>query len=123
MDFFSSAKLSAIDQAMGLASQRQSLLSNNLANINVPGYKRKDMDFNLTLNEAMGTADPQQADQQRQFQNFIQQQASDQTSLREDGNNVDLEREAMGIAETQLRYQALSEMASNTFSNIQIALK
>lgn len=123
MDFISSAKLSAIDQAMNLASQRQSLLSNNLANINVPGYKRKDMDFNLSLNEAMGVGDPGHEDQLRQFQNFVQQQASDQTSLREDGNNVDLEREAMGIAETQLRYQALSEMASNTFSNIQIALK
>ncbi len=108
---------------MGLASERESLLSNNLANINVPGYKRKDIDFHLTLNEALGVGNPTVDEQLRQFQDFANQQASDRTSLREDGNNVDLEREAMGIAQTQLHYQALSEMAANYFTNIQTALK
>lgn len=108
---------------MSLATQRQSLLSNNLANLNVPGYKRQDMSFDLSLSEAMG--DPESADDSslREFQNYANQRASDQTSLREDGNNVDLEKESMGIEETQLRFQALSEMAANYFSNIQTALK
>lgn len=123
IDIFSSPRLDALDKAMDLATKREQLLSNNLANLNVPGYKRKDLDFNLTLSEAMGQGNSTAQDQLRQFRDFAAQQASDQTSLRPDGNNVDLEREAMGITQTQMRYQALALVTQNYFSNLETAIK
>ena len=51
------------------------------------------------------------------------QAASDQTSIRVDGNNVDLEHEVMGIAETELRYEALTDMTSNYFAGIKSAIR
>lgn len=123
IDLFSNTRLDSLSKAMDLATKRQQLLSNNLANLNVPGYKRKDISFDLTLAEAMGTGNATAQDQLRQFKDMAAQHISDETSLRPDGNNVDLEREAMGIAQTQMRYQALAEVTSNYFSNMELAIK
>jgi flagellar basal-body rod protein FlgB len=108
-----------IESAMSKATQRQAMLSDNVANLNTPGFKRKDVDFNILLQEEMTPGklrEQQLAEQQAQ-------EASDQTSLRVDGNNVDLEREVMGIAETQLRYSALADVASTYFSDLKSVIK
>lgn len=120
LDSLYSPNLDAVNSAMRLSTQRQSLLMANLANVNTPGYKRKDIDFNLSLDEAMG--DPSGA-QVRDMQDEDRQAQSDQTSLTSDGNNVDLEREVQGIAETQLRYTALAQIATNYFTDLKSAIR
>ncbi|MEJ5169973.1 MAG: flagellar basal body protein, partial [Fimbriimonadales bacterium] len=45
--------LDRLQRAMDKATHRQALLTENLANVNTPGYKRKDLDFNLVLDEAL----------------------------------------------------------------------
>lgn len=94
---------------MSRATLRQSLLTNNLANVNTPGFKRKDVSFDITLNEAKSKFGSFSAD------NGI---VTDPSSIRVDGNNVDLEKEVMGLAETELRYDALSNMTGMYFSEL-----
>jgi len=45
--------LKALDLALGAASQRQQVLSNNLANVNTPLYKRQDVNFDGMLAKAL----------------------------------------------------------------------
>lgn len=120
LDSVFTPRLSNIQSALDLTTERQKLLTNNLANVNVPGYKREDMDFHISLNQAngsLGTISPPQ-----DFKSFQSQLASQQTSLRQDGNNVDLEHEISAMTETQMHYQALSLMAANYFSNLKEAI-
>jgi flagellar basal-body rod protein FlgB len=112
-----------MQSALGLATKRQTLLTANIANVNVPGYKRKDLDFNLTLQETMGGTDAQQGARMRELRDQLNQQASDQTSIRLDGSNVDMERETMSIAETQMRFEALTLMTSDYFSGLKSAIR
>ena len=108
-----------VQTALSKATEREAKLSDNVANLNTPGFKRRDVDFDIILQEEMTPSklhEQQIAEQQAQ-------QASDQTSLRVDGNNVDLEREVMGIAQTQLRYTALTTIASNYFSDLKSVIK
>jgi flagellar basal-body rod protein FlgB len=101
-----------MQRAMTRTTQRHSLLVANLANINTPNYKRKDMDFSITLdNEVNGSQSHLQ-----DVRDAETQRASDGTSIRNDGNNVDLEREVMAISETELHYEALTDMANQYFS-------
>ena len=103
-----------LQNALGRTTQRQALLTANIANVNVPGYKRQDIDFHSALQTEMGgltNSQLAQKDQQAQA-------ASDATSIRSDGNNVDLEREITGIADTDLRYEALTTVTSDYFAGL-----
>ena len=118
LDNLFSPQLSNLQSALDRATDRHALLTANLANVNTPGYKRKDLDFNIVLDEQMGTSS-----NLRDLREKAAQRASDATSIRNDGNNVDMEREVMSVAETELRYQALTNMTSNYFSNLKSVIR
>src|SRR3954464_13924267 len=99
---------------MDRATLRHSLLTNNLANVNTPGYKRKDLDFNITLNDAKSKF---------RFRDQEGGPVTDNSSIRMDGNNVDLEHEVMSISETELRYQALTDMTAKYFSGLKAVIE
>ena len=103
--------LNNLQNALGRASQRHSLLTNNLANVNTPGYQRKDMDFNITLQQEIGKSELHP----------IGNQASG--AIRLDGNGVDLEKEVMSIAETELRYQALTDATAGYFAGLKNVIR
>ena len=103
-----------LGRAMDQASRRHGLLSENLANVNTPGYKRRDLDFGTALEDALsrpagigGAGQP----------------SRDASSIRQDGSSVDLEREVMAMAETELRYQMLTDMTANYFRDIKNVIK
>jgi len=47
---------SVLEQALSAASLREQLLANNIANIDTPGFKRSDIDFNAALRQALAEA-------------------------------------------------------------------
>ena len=108
-----------LGRAMDRTTERHQLLTTNLANVNTPGYKRKDVEFGVALEGAMERGSERlalgrQAGTQRNAQNG---------SLRGDGNSVDLEREVMAIAETELRYQMLTDMTAGYFRSLKNVIK
>lgn len=111
--------LNNLGDALDRASKRHALLTGNLANANTPGYKRKDSDFNIILDAESNQADVRM----KEMRERRQQMLSDRTSIRIDGSNVDLEREVMSIAETELRYQALTDMTSQYFSGLKNVIR
>ena len=120
LDAMYSPSLDAMQHALSLASKRETMLHANLANANTPGYKRKDIDFNISLDEALGKSS---ASRIGDMTEATRQAESDQTSINADGNNVDMEKEVQGIAETQLRFTALSQMAAAYFSDLKSAIR
>jgi len=119
LDQLFTPQLNNLQDALGRASQRHSLLTGNLANANTPGYKRKDIDFNIVLDSAMHPAEARMQD----VRDRVAQAKSDQTSIRLDGSNVDLEKEVMSLAETELRYQALTDMTANYFAGLKNVIR
>lgn len=74
---------------------RGETISQNIANINTPGYKSKYVTFEETLKETSKT-EPK-----------ISVEESKGASMRTDGNNVDLEVEKVNQASNSLQYNAL----------------
>jgi flagellar basal-body rod protein FlgB len=105
--------LTDLQNALSRTTQRQAMLTENLANVNVPNYKRKDMDFHVQLTNQLGSSPMA----------LQATPVSDNSSLRQDGNNVDIEREVTGISETDLHYQALTSIVSDYFSGLKSAIK
>jgi flagellar basal-body rod protein FlgB len=83
------------------ANLRSKAIANNVANVNTPGYKRKYVSFEETLNNATPK---------------IEQKIDDSSSMRTDGNNVDLEIEKVNQAATTLQYNALVTLANSKIS-------
>ena len=50
-----------MDRSLTLASQRQTLIASNLANIDTPGYRTRDFDFEGALKAALSEGDGQQS--------------------------------------------------------------
>lgn len=111
---------SNLQRALSRTSERHSLLSENLANLNVAGYKRKDIDFGIELETAESNMASQllNSNLSRDDKPTISE-----GSIRADGNSVDLEQEVAGIGEAELRYQMLSEMTSRYFSGLKAAIR
>jgi len=106
-------------------SRRQEAISNNIANIDTPGYRAQEVPFEAELKRAIGagqtglrTTDPRHiaAGGTRNDQLGVQA-AQLLTSSRLDENTVDIDQEMIGLAETQMRYQAATS-ALNTKLNI-----
>ncbi len=115
MSLFDNTEL-GLERAISGASLRQSLLSNNLANANTPGYKREDVNFQSTLAQAMQTGDPN-AIQSAQFT-----ATQDPQTVRADGNGVDVDVESADMAQNGLLYQALVSVAKSRLDVLQYAM-
>ncbi|MDI9641613.1 hypothetical protein QPK87_17505 [Kamptonema cortianum] len=103
---------------MQATAHRHSLLTKNLAKVNVANYKRQDADFGIELENAEGRA----AGRKGKFFNQ-QSQFSRGNAVRVDGSSVELETEVMNIAEMEIRYQLLTEITSRHFSGLQSVIR
>lgn len=85
---------------MGLdaTNLRSKVIAHNIANANTKGYKSKYVTFEETLSET-AKGEPK-----------IEVKESGNTSMRYDGNNVDLESEKVNQASTSLQFNALVSM-------------
>lgn len=105
--------LGNLQNALDRTTARQKCLMENLANVNVAGYKRKDLDFHIVLDDEM----------QAIAGNQSLQPSVGGGSNRPDGNGVDLEAEIAAIAETEIRFQALTDMTARYFSGLKNVIR
>jgi flagellar basal-body rod protein FlgB len=95
----------ALESAMRGAWARQTLLTNNIANANTPGYRREDLDFQGALRAALTSGEsPAQVS--------FQPQVSSQV-VGPEGNGVSIDQESAQLAENGLEYEALVQVAGS----------
>ena len=109
--------IQAMDRSLSLASQRQTLIASNLANIDTPGYRTRDFSFEGALKIAL---DGQNSPLSLKMTHSNHLPGTTDASLppttdslspsseRNDGNDVSLDRENMLLARTQGNYQMAS---------------
>ena len=106
----------ALERAISGASMRQSVLANNLANAETPGFQRMDLDFHGALAQAMKTSDAATID----ATSFTPRQ--DPQTMRADGNGVDIDTESAQMAKNGLEYEALVSVAKARIQIVQTAI-
>lgn len=116
-----------LDKAADAANLRNELLTNNIANVSTPNYKRKDLDFESVLQgELAGEKNLSQAVKKanQNLETLDAQVYTDNASLsyRLDGNNVDINTEEARLAENQIKYQALVDLMNQEFARYNTVL-
>jgi len=119
---------------------RQGVVSSNLANIDTPGYRARDINFRMELQRAAWGALQDANLEYARMQNGLSHNVDggftgpDEVAFtplpvrisglteRPDGNNVNLERETLVLAETQLRFNLGIQLLRAEFRMLSTAI-
>jgi len=109
-----------LKKGLDASSLRSNAIANNIANINTKGYKRQYVSFEESLKESMNNISLKTEDNKHikigSEYGEIKTGVDNSTSMREDGNNVDIDNEMVNQAANTLMYNALVTQANSRLS-------
>jgi flagellar basal-body rod protein FlgB len=97
-----------LEAAMRGSWQRETALTNNIANADTPGYRPQEVDFESQLQSAMTGGEGEAGEEtlgQLQFQTVTRAQEAGPN-----GSGVSIDQESAKLAENGLDYQALTQV-------------
>jgi len=120
--------VNVLDKAADASWSRENILTNNIANVNTPGYKRKDLNFENTLKTELGRCkheflDSKMKDVDLSRLNPSVYVDSSNYSYRLDGSNVDIDTEEVELASEQIRYQGITAGINGQFDRMRSVIK
>ena len=123
--------INVLDKAADASWLRNEAISNNIANVDTPNYKRQDVSFEAELQHALGASkfrslDDKVADLNGERLSHIEPRTyTDHAgfSYRLDGNNVDIDTENVELASNQIKYNALVQSIDQEFKNLKSVIK
>ena len=121
------------EKSLDAAWLRNEVLSHNLANIDTPTYKRKDVDFEKYLRGALyGDMDDVIVKKRFGFRfgkkdgiDSIKPRVMDEyttMAMRIDGNNVDVDEEMAQMAKNTIRYNVIIQNLNGKFAKMKHAI-
>lgn len=123
--------LTVLEKGLNASSLRQKVLADNVANVDTPGFKRSDVDFQRALDVALGsggstlplktTVSKHIASGETGNQTIVQTDRT--TSIRNDENNVDIDREMANVAENGIYYNSLTRTISSQLGLLRMVIK
>ncbi len=126
-----------LQRSMGVTTLRYGVIANNIANADVPNFKRSEVNFESFLKRAldqedrrpvleMATSDERhipgytptdwRSIQPRRVLDYL-------STAKNNGNNVDPEQEFMDALENQLRYTMMTQATAFEFNQVNLVLK
>lgn len=126
MSMIDTPMMGALSRFLDVDVARLKLITANLANIDTPGYRTRDLDFRAELARAGAQAGANQVGSEagspayasytpvvRRLRGLLE---------RPDGNNVSVERESLLLAETQMKYNLGVQLLKDEFHGISQAI-
>lgn len=117
--------VNVLQKAADASWYRNDVLANNIANVDTPNYKRKDVQFETYLITSLTGGDSLDSNianvdlDELQPTTYVDQS---NLSYRLDGNNVDINTESAELAKNQLRYYTLIDSMSQEFERLKTAM-
>jgi flagellar basal-body rod protein FlgB len=129
LDLFGSSNIKAIERGLEGAQLRQKAISNNIANVDTPNYKAKQVSFKHTLSDAMNDSKLKANRTNTQHVEFSTTKKSAvvetnrATMYNHNQNNVDIDLEMAELAKNQIYYNALIDRINGSFNSLQTVIK
>lgn len=95
---------------MDLLAARQKLVASNIANADTPGYKTKDIDFQFEFMSLMKGGTPNISE-------------AGGLPVKNDGNNVSMDREARLLAENAIRFNVATSLMRSQITMLRSAIQ
>jgi flagellar basal-body rod protein FlgB len=127
-NLFNSTTIPVLEQVVNFAQERHQVLAGNIANLDTPGYRTRDLstdDFHASLRQALEARDQQSASfvQTNEGRNpFAPVKADLEGILRHDDDNVGLEQQLMAMAKNQMQHNLAITVMNNQLQLIGAAI-
>jgi flagellar basal-body rod protein FlgB len=128
-DLFNSTTIPVLEQVVNFAQTRHQVLAGNIANLDTPGYRTRDLSsdaFEANLRQAIETRDQKQTGSLTSLADdlnpFAPVKASLEGILRHDEDNVGLEQQLMEIAKNQMQHNIAMNILNNQLQLIGAAI-
>ena len=120
--------INVLTKAADASWTRNEIITNNLANVDTPGYKRKDVSFQNYLLQELTSGDSTSLrtrvnDVEVGNLNATVYTDFSELSYRLDGNNVDIDTENVEFASNQLYYQTELDTINHQFTMLKAAMQ
>lgn len=120
--------INVLSKAADASWTRNEIITNNLANVDTPGYKRKDVSFQNYLLQELTSGDSTSLrtrinDVEVGNLNATVYTDFNELSYRLDGNNVDVDTENVELASNQLYYQTVLDTINHQFQMLKSAMQ
>jgi len=132
---FSRELYQVLEKSLNASSLQHKMISNNIANVNTPGFKRSEVVFQSKLSEILDKKDKEFLPLSVTNINHIpsgtdftlaqlqpEVVTNSETSLRTDDNNVDIDYEMAKMAENTTNYSTLAQLMSLKISGLKTAI-
>ena len=106
-----------LEASMRAESTRQRVIANNIANMNTPGFRRSDIDFQDVLSKAIGSGE--KVGEHEMEPDLFQPMA---TALKSNGNDVHLESEVGEMVKNSLRHKTFMMLLKKKYSQYKLAM-
>jgi len=128
-----------IEKSMNVESLRRKVIADNVANVDVPHFKRSEVNFESELKRALYQNKdvnenrlPAILTDDRHIPFFIERDVKSvsprinvdyTTSMRNDGNNVDIEKEMVDSSKNIMRYNALVSALNHNYKMLKTVVR
>ncbi|SHF51422.1 flagellar basal body rod protein FlgB [Ornithinibacillus halophilus] len=128
MDLFGGT-VQQLQQSLNYASKKNQVISNNIANVDTPGYKAQEVVFKNVLNDKLANSLPAARTHTKHIpfnhnpSPGFQITTNNNTTYNHNGNNVDIDKEMTDLAKNQIYYQSLVDRINGKFSSLQTVIR
>lgn len=120
--------INVLNRAADASWKRNEAIAHNIANVDTPGYKRKDVEFETVLQRELRDSRYVTTDEKVSNLDLGRLEGKVYTdsaafSYRMDGNNVDIDTENTYLASNQIKYNALMTSVNQEFARLNQVMK
>lgn len=119
-----------LEKALSTATLKQKVISSNIANVDTPNYKSKQVDFHALLNDALNETSMTSYKTNTKHLPFSSENShfnpkikvNNETKYKENGNNVDMDYEMAQLAKNQLWYNAVTDRVNGQIGSLRTVI-
>jgi len=127
-----------LEKALDVETLRKNVIANNIANVDVPHFKRSEVNFESQLRRVIrekydeNNRLPAKLTDERHIPFYVERDIRDvrprvnldyNTTYRNDGNNVDIEKEGVDASKNQMRYNAYVTALNQNYKMLKTAMR
>jgi len=130
MKFLNTGLINDLNAALNVSALKNKVIAENIANIDTPGYKAKNIDFKKVMEEyfsggqkvSLKTTHEKHIKGANSSEGFISTEFRNSPSLRNDGNDVNIDLEMYELSANGVLYSELSQLTGYQFTKLKTAI-
>ncbi|MEK7776578.1 MAG: flagellar basal body rod protein FlgB [Planctomycetota bacterium] len=115
------ASSNLLEKMLNVSTTKHKVIANNIANVNTPGYKRMEVSFEDQLSRAIQDA-PVSKLVNLQPKIVVSKDKEGSGSIRNDGNNVNIDSEITSLVRNTLSYSIYTQLLGKKMDMVKSAI-